>query len=606
LRLRPLFATMIIAAIFCFCGTARASEIQAELSRSLKGAPSSDAMGADRGFVMLRDISYRLLSDGRMERKTLWFLHEGGGIPDSWRNWEIVIPEGGEASVVEAALYSPSTAKVQFPLIPRETAREGVPLIAVRLPNSFEGGILVLCYRQVFPTRMNIEDSVLIDLDLPQWEQRISLNVPSGTVPEWEGEGIPDPDLKKGGAQDIYTWSIINTGPRPEGVIAQDPVRALVFSLQKGLRYSISAADAMAASVDQPPPPHVASMLSDPNRIRGGERVIAYMNDPSRIISGLPSGFVRPPAAIPSDGPWTEWEASFLLSSWLKSAGWGSAILWDGLTSLKDASPATVSSWKKPVLSLTPPGGKAFLFEIGQGIRPGNMPPRLWGRTLYALEGSTPLRRPTPAGGAADHRLSFSWNLDLAPDGVATGELVVNVRGAWMDVLSGGSVPSGKEARVLLSSFGWPATPGILDDELSTEMIGTGFRVAVPVRTQLGIPGGNGLLARMPSVVMPWQTAIAERGAPGGIRFPFAFEQSIEISLPEGFDVMVLPALRPFGSGNVRTEESMRVKKSRVLVGEQKMVVTSAKLDDAAREILSNAVRQGLGWSGITIPLRRR
>ncbi len=114
------------------------------------------------------------------------------------------------------------------------------------------------------------------------------------------------------------------------------------------------------------------------------------------------------------------------------------------------------------------------------------------------------------------------------------------------------------------------------------------------------------MLLRMPSAIMPWQTVIAERGASGGIRFPFVYEQSIEIALPEGFGVMVLPALRPEASGSVRIEENLRVKKSRTLVGEHRMVVTSARLDDPAKQIFSNAVRQGLGWSGVTIPLRRK
>ena len=130
--------------------------------------------------------------------------------------------------------------------------------------------------------------------------------------------------------------------------------------------------------------------------------------------------------------------------------------------------------------------------------------------------------------------------------------------------------------------------------------------MTVPVRTQLGIPGGEGVLMRMPSVIMPWQVAAAERGIESGIRFPFVYEQTVEIALPEGFEVMVLPALRPFGSGSVRMEESMRVKKHRTLVGENKMVVTSVRLDDQMKQVFSNAVRQGLGWSGITIPLRRR
>jgi hypothetical protein len=111
---------------------------------------------------------------------------------------------------------------------------------------------------------------------------------------------------------------------------------------------------------------------------------------------------------------------------------------------------------------------------------------------------------------------------------------------------------------------------------------------------------------RMPSALMPWQMTVAEKGISGGVRFPFVYEQTIEIVLPEGFDVMVLPALRPVESGSVKIEESLRVKKGRTLVGEQKMVISSARMDDQTRQVFANSVRQSLGWSGITVPMRKR
>ncbi|HDQ93122.1 MAG TPA: hypothetical protein ENN89_03275, partial [Synergistetes bacterium] len=211
MRPRKLFAAMLLVVSMGLCGVANARDIPAELVRSMSEAPSLESLGSGEGLVLLRDISYRLLADGRMERTTLWFIHEEKGLPDRWRKWEILVPEGGEASVEEAALYDPVSGKLQFPLIPRETTRDGVSLVEVRVPNSLDGNVLALSYRQVFPTRMNIEDSVSLDLDIPQWEQRVTLQVPSGTLPEWSGEGIPDPQMKKGSSTDIYSWSIVNT-----------------------------------------------------------------------------------------------------------------------------------------------------------------------------------------------------------------------------------------------------------------------------------------------------------------------------------------------------------------------------------------------------------
>ncbi|HRV70453.1 MAG TPA: hypothetical protein P5541_00345 [Thermovirgaceae bacterium] len=606
MRPRTILAMMLLVLFMGLCGVANARDIPAELARSLREAPSLESLGSGQGLVLLRDISYRLLADGRMERTTLWFIHEEKGLPDSWRKWEVVVPEGGEASVAEAGLYDPGSGKIQYPLIPRETSRDGASLIEVRVPNSLDGNIFVLSYRQVFPTRMNIEDSVLVDLDIPQWEQRITLKVPSGTLPEWSGEGIPDPQVEKGSSTDSYSWSIVNTLARENGTLSAEPGRVLVLSLRKGLRYSLAEAMSVADSIGVSPPSQVVSMLSDQNRTRGGERVIDFVNDPSLIIRGLPEILARPVELIPAEGPWTEWEAAFLLANWLKKADWGADILWEARTTLRDDSPATITSLRKPVLALTPPGGKQFMFEIGQGVKPGQVPPRLWGRTLYSLDGNTVLRRQIPAGGPADHRLSFNWKLGLSPEGFAEGDLVINVRGAWVDTISAGNLPDEKQALDMLMAFGWPSTPGMPGGEAVVEPAGSGFRITLPVRAQMGIPSGEGLLMRMPSALMPWQMIIAEKGVSGGIRFPFVYEQSIEIELPEGFEVMVLPVLRPVEAGSVKTGESLRVKKGRTLVGEQKVVISSARMDDQTRQVFANSIRQGLGWSGITVPMRKR
>ena len=69
---------------------------------------------------------------------------------------------------------------------------------------------------------------------------------------------------------------------------------------------------------------------------------------------------------------------------------------------------------------------------------------------------------------------------------------------------------------------------------------------------------------------------------------------------------MVLPATRPYESGTVKLEESMRVRRGRTLLAEQKTVVSTARLDEQARQALTNAVRQGLGWTGTTVPMKKR
>ena len=117
--------------------------------------------------------------------------------------------------------------------------------------------------------------------------------MPSGVEPAWLGENLPEPQVSKNGAEDIYTWSIINT-PAYEGAsLSPEKGRWLIFSLRKGIQYSLSDAASLANSLDTPPPPRVASLLKDPDRSRRGISIMEYMNDPARLDRSLPPDLVR-------------------------------------------------------------------------------------------------------------------------------------------------------------------------------------------------------------------------------------------------------------------------------------------------------------------------
>ena len=185
-------------------------------------------------------------------------------------------------------------------------------------------------------------------------------------------------------------------------------------------------------------------------------------------------------------------------------------------------------------------------------------------------------------------------------------EVTITAGGAWVEVLAGGG-DTGKDAATrMLASFSWPSIQGLSFQEVIVESPGTALRVKIPIHARIAIPGGEGQLLRMPSVVMPWQRSIAEKRISGETRFPFVFEQAAVIALPEGFKVMVLPVTRPYDAGQVKLEESMRVRKGITLAAEQKTVVTTARLEEQAQQALANIVRQQIGWNEATVPLKKR
>ena len=95
LRSRSFFFALVLLIAFTFTGESQGQDIPALLSKTLDEAPSLQALGSGKGTVVLRDMNYRLLADGKTEKTTTIFLYEGENLPDSWRNWEIPIPVGG-------------------------------------------------------------------------------------------------------------------------------------------------------------------------------------------------------------------------------------------------------------------------------------------------------------------------------------------------------------------------------------------------------------------------------------------------------------------------------------------------------------------------------
>ncbi|MEA3507760.1 MAG: hypothetical protein U9R40_02415 [Synergistota bacterium] len=577
---------------------------QSELARIAREAPAEGTMENAGGLVLLREISYRLLSNGATERTTTWVIREERGLPPRWRNWAIPVPEGGSCEVLESALYDPSSAQLRYPLLPGEKETGTGGLVEVRLPNDMEGNIAVLSYRQVFPGEMNLDDAVFMGLDIPMWEQRVKVVVPARVGLVWRGRGVPDPEVVRGAAMDWYTWTLLNTPAESEHSVLAEGRPVLIFSLRKGLRYALSEAESLADGLDMSPPPEVQAILDDANGSRAGERLLAYMSDPAKHLGGTPWYLVRSAENIPADGPWTLWESAFLMKSWIERAGWKAGLRWLPVLTPDDDAPATVKLWRSPALELEPPGGSSFFYLPGQQTPAGVTAAHLLGRTLFSAGGENVSRIRVPSGSAGDHRLSIDWDLELTPEGEASGDVTLTVRGGWTGILSDGDVPDDEDALAILRRFAWPNTPDALDGVPVVEKVGTGYRVVLALNTQLGIPGGRGLLGRVPAVIMPWQLELASGGFGNGLLFPFVLEQSFLLRLPDGLVLMDLPPVRSGGSGKIKIEESMRYrKKKQIITGEHKLVVADDSLDESQRQALVNAVRQGIEWSRLTLPL---
>jgi hypothetical protein len=605
---RFLCATAVFFCLFLMASdTAKAMDPEKALPEILREAPSVNMYTGQNGVVLLRDLQYRLRSDGFMEKTTYLVLEEIRGLSKTWQAIPVVAPPGGSCEILEARLYDRRTSSPMLSVKPPRTRAEDGEALEVRIPNNLDGRILVVGFRTIHPTQMNVEDRVNLALALPVWEQKISVEVPSGLpLVSVGGEGVI-PDLERNGSTDIYRWSFLDTPPRKSEGLFKEPSRVLVFSLTKGGRMAFEAAASEDPGSAMPVPEEVDRLLSEGPSVKTGKKILEYFAASRAISTTLPEDHVRPAADISAQGPWSVWEASFLLKNWMENAGWGVETLWKPAVSLQETIPATKKIWTRPVLYLVPPSGNGFYYSVQQQSPPGTVPPSLWGRTLYGLEGGTLSKRIVPTGDAGDHRLTVRWKLEMDETGAASGEFELRVRGGWLQALCGGRAPTMDNFRELLDNASFPNTPDIRWQEANIRKRSNGFDLAVTFHATSGILSGEDILIRWPVAVFPWQQdTLTEVSEDMSLRFPLVFEQKTVMKIPEGFDVLALPAMHPSERRGITLTENMEhTRRGRTIKGGYKVVVSSAGLGRDGFSDFRSVTNRTIAWTDMTIPLRK-
>jgi hypothetical protein len=584
-------------------------DVTETLSEVLREAPSADMYGEENGVVLLRDLRYRLRADGAMEKTVYLIVEEVKDLSKAWPSLQLTAPTGGTCEILEATLYDRKTSRPVMSVEPAETRAENGKTIEIRLPNSLGGRIFIAGYRVISPTGMNIEDRVDLSMTLPVWEQNIAVEVPAGVSLVSAGWAGVEPDLESGGPTDIYTWSFIDVPPEKTEGLFKESSKTLVFSLREGARMAVEEARAGESLLSGAPvPKKVSDFLSADSPEKAGESILGLFRGRGLVSPLLPPDHIRRAGDIPAEGPWSLWEGTFLLKSWMEKAGWNVDILWEPAVRLGKDVPATKKLWARPVLFLSSPLGHEFFFLVGQNLPPGSVPASLWGKVLYETEGGGLERRIVPPGEADDHRLSVRWILEMDDRGYASGELRLRVRGGWLQVLSGGETATGSLLPGFFEEIQFPNTPDISWGKPRLTKRGTGFDLTVPFNASVGIIAGGDILARWPVAVMPWQLDVVSKNGNGmSLRYPLVYEQNAVFKLPEGYDVVALPNLRSSrNAGIVLTEEIQHDKREHLVEGGYKIVVTSAGTGEDGFGTFKSVTGRALAWTNMTIPLRKK
>lgn len=581
-----------------------ATDTGSEIRHLLNEVPPLASFPEAHGMVWKRHVKFRMLADGSLEKTTRWFILSGRGLPEAWRTWTPTVRPGGSIEVLESGIFDPITGRIVMPLLPRTIEGEGFRTVEIRSPELEEERLLCVAFREVIPSRYNVDGFLWTAFELPCWDQTIEVEVPAESNFHWEGHEIPEPSVKEGNGVRIYAWTVVNRAPLGGATVAFPRRPYLAFSFTRGIRAALDDLGGITQGVTCQVPQPFRRYLREGAILKDIRRFLGAVDEPLRRLEGVPAEFVRSSAALPGTKSWTDWERTLLAGFWLKSSGVSVNTYWLPRVQQKKDSPSTPLAWARPVLEIKPRGSDTFFWSAGQMDSVGGDSFSLFGQTLYRVDSGEVRSVKVPSGEVGDHRLILTWDLKLDATGAMEGQLNVHARGGWKDLLGDSSLGIG----ALEPLVRMPDLPHFSAGKPEVLHSGDSTRFEIPVSFNSGIPSGAGsLLMRFPSAGFP-ALDVSNLSLGDGLllRFPFVVDQRYNINLPDGYSVMALPTLAGSESGTVRFSEELkeRSKKGR-LEGSFRMVVSGRQLDSDQARAFAGIAHRVDQWDTLTIPLKK-
>lgn len=572
------------------------------IARLTQEAPGLHNYPGSEGVVWYREISYSLTADGRMEKVSTWVILAAKGIDEKWRDWTVPVYPGGAVEVIESALYDPGTSAMLAPVISESGKTGDLEFIQIRFPELQDEYLINLSYREIIPKDCRLDDFVRMDLDLPSWENRINVNIPQGSDLFYSSEGIDPPVIQKqNDATKHYGWVSFNLPSRDRASLAINTRPFIAFSLRHGEDSFARDIQVISSSSLPPVPGSILRFNKEANKIKAGSKIIRFVEE-APDLKGFPGYYVR--EKIPANPPWSKFEKVILLSKWLSLSDWNTGFYWMTEQPLKAETPGTMGMISMPVLELTPPGGSSVFYQLGQGLSNSDVPPEMWGRSVYSYEEGSLVKRNLPKGEASEHRFNINWVLELSEEGILSGRLEFLVRNGWKSILMQNGDISVDSVAGMFSRL---KVPGYDPAKIEISHIKYGSRIRVPVQFNSAIISGNNVLLNIPSISLDQLTELGNLMGSYELKFPFVIDQGFEIHLPEGYGIVALPATsdRDFGNISLKEDFSLNKKKQRIS-GEIKLLVNADKIDDSIRRPLLECLRGWLLWADKTVPLHKK
>ncbi|NLD06507.1 MAG: hypothetical protein GX672_11595, partial [Synergistaceae bacterium] len=535
----------LLTALLVFPAETEAWNTSEEVRRLNKEVPSIEGFSGATSVVWLKNDNFRMLNDGTMEDTLYYVVLTGESIPDQLKEMKIPIPARGSVDILEAAWYNPMTSLKEGGLSLSEEMLDGGALIKkIKTPDEAVGRVVVLIVRTKYEKRYGVDETIDMSGPLPIWEQNVTVELPEGRELYWHVRDIKDPAVTKSSGQQKYKWTVMNQAKWDgEGfVVYKRP--SLSFSSKKGIDQSLSGMNDFAHTF---PSISIPQSISHRDKTKMGLKLMEWIAQPSKQLSGYPRNWVRSPENIPQEGPWTPWEQTFILNKWLKSIGWETKIWWQASMELDKESPGSASLWTAPVLELSPNGSKTEFYQAGQASAYGVTAPSIAGAFLYRLKDGNYEKKTLSSGSPTDHKLEFLWKLDLNEIGSAEGTLMISVSGGWTQLMSDGYLPLQSGLSDFLRKRVNFAIPGMILEPLSVEPTKTGYKLEFNVKCMPGIVLGDDLLLRLPGGVPSRVGEMIGKENSYTLRFPFVIDQKIRMNMPSGYKMIQSPPVKKLG-----------------------------------------------------------
>lgn len=579
-----------------------------EVRRLNKEVPSIEGFSGADSVVWLKNNDFRMLNDGTMESTLHYVVLTGEYIPDQLKELRIPIPTNGSVDILEAAWYNPMTSMKEGELSISEKILNGGALVKkINTPGEAAGRVIVLIVRTKHEKRYGVDETLEMSGSMPIWEQNVTVVLPEGRELYWYGRDIKDPVVTKSSGQQKYKWTVMNQEKwNGEGfVVYKRP--GLSFSSRKGVNQSLSAMDELVAKF---PSIKFPQSISSGDKTKTGLKLMEWISQPSKKLSGYPLNWVRSPENIPEDGPWTPWEQTLLLNKWLSSLGWESNIWWQTFMELDGEKPASTSLWTAPVLELSPKGkdgGKSSFYHAGQTSAYGVTAPSVAGAFLYRLKDGNFEKRIVSSGSPSDHKLEFLWKLDLTENGLAEGTLMLTVNGGWAQLMSDGSIPSQSGLSEFIKKRVNFAIPGMVFVPISVVPTKTGYKLEFNVKCTPGIVLGGNLLLRLPGGIPSRVGEMIGTESNYTLRFPFIIDQKIRMNMPSGYKMIQAPPLKKLGEGTkaVLKESITHWPKKAQLIADSTWTVKTVIIDNQLAAILKEELAACMRWPVLDLPFRK-